>query len=118
MDQFTKGLCSIAAGIADGTYSRKAVRKKLDALERAYPEESYMVYPVTRKEKPWDAAYLKELKELFYSGAASREFLEYMAEVSEEVYRAKRLRRTILCAVLALAVCAAVAALIWKWVRK
>ena len=44
--------------------------------------------------------------------------LEYMAEVSEEVYRTKRVRNAIAYAVLALTVCAAVAALIWKLVRK
>lgn len=68
--------------------------------------------------KPWNLAYLKELETLFYSGAASREFLEYMAEVSEDVYRAKRLRRVVAYAALLLALCAAVFALIWKLVRK
>ena len=95
MSQFTNELCGIAARIANGTYTRKDVKNKLDALERAYPEETYMVYPVARKEKPWNLAYLKELETLFYSGAASREFLEYMAEVSEDVYRAKRLWRVV-----------------------
>ena len=118
MSRFTNELCGVAAGIADGTYTREDVKRKLAALERAYPEEHYMVYPVTRKEKPWDMAYLKELEELFYCGAGSREFLEYMAEVSEEVYRTKRVRNAIAYAVLALTVCAAVAALSWKLVRK
>ena len=118
MSQFTNELCGIAARIANGTYTRKDVKNKLDALERAYPEETYMVYPVARKEKPWDLAYLKELEMLFYSGAASREFLEYMTEVSEDVYRAKRLRRVVAYAALLLALCAAVFALIWKLVRK
>ena len=118
MSQFTNELCGIAAEIANGTYTRKDVKNKLDTLERAYPEETYMVYPVARKEKPWNLAYLKELETLFYSGAASREFLEYMAEVSEDVYRAKRLRRVVAYAALLLALCAAVFALIWKLVRK
>lgn len=118
MSQFTNELCGIAAAIAGGTYTQKDVKRELDKLEHAYPEESYMVYPVTRKEKPWDMAYLKELDELFYSGAASREFLEYMAEVSEEVYRPKRLRHAIVYMVLVLTACAAVTVLIWKLVKK
>lgn len=56
MSQFTNELCGIAARIANGTYTRKDVKNKLDALERAYPEETYMVYPVARKEKPWNLA--------------------------------------------------------------
>ena len=54
MSQFTNELCGIAAEIANGTYTRKDVKNKLDTLERAYPEETYMVYPVARKEKPWN----------------------------------------------------------------
>ena len=57
MSQFTNELCGIAAEIANGTYTRKDVKNKLDTLERAYPEETYMVYPVARKEKPWNLAY-------------------------------------------------------------
>lgn len=40
MSQFTNELCGIAARIANGTYTRKDVKNKLDALERAYPEET------------------------------------------------------------------------------
>ena len=43
MSQFTNELCGIAAEIANGTYTRKDVKNKLDTLERAYPEETYMV---------------------------------------------------------------------------
>ena len=50
MSQFTNELCGIAAEIANGTYTRKDVKNKLDTLERAYPEETYMVYPVARKD--------------------------------------------------------------------
>ena len=47
--------------------------------------------------------YLKELEKLFYHGADSKEFIEYMAEVSEEVYRAKRMRKVLLGTLVAVA---------------
>ena len=56
---------------------------------------------------------LKELDELFQFGAQSKECLRYMAKVSDEVYRSKRLKKTILMGALAVLACILLVTIIW-----
>lgn len=117
MNQFTNELCLLAAGIRGGAYSRRDVSKMLNEIELAYPDETYPAHLVARKPKPWDMAYLEELEELLYNGFASRALLEYMAEVSEAVYRKTRLRHRVLYMTIMFMSCAAVAVLGWVLTR-
>ena len=109
MSKFTDELCELVKEITLGTCPKRRVRKALDAIQSNNPDETFEHYKFERKEKPWDLAYLKELEELFYYGASSREFIEYMAEVSDEIYRAKRIKKMLL---ITLVVIAAIAAII------
>ena len=118
MNQFTNELCLLAAGIRGGAYTRRNVRKMLDEIELAYPDETYPAHLVARKPKPWDMAYLEELEELLYNGFASRALLEYMAEVSEAVYRRTRIRHRVLYMTIMFISCAAVAVLGWVLARE
>ena len=103
MSKFTDAQNDLVWKIARGECSRKQVSVELQKIERTFPDEEFSTYVPSRKEKPWDLNYLKELEELFYCGANSRELIEYMSEVSEEVYRAKRMRKVLLCTLVAVA---------------
>ena len=107
MSKFTDAQCELVAKIVEGKCSRRMVAAELQKIEREFLDERPRSYSPERKEKPWTKVYLKELEELFYHGANSKEFIEYMAEVSDEVHRVGRIRKGVLCALLAVA-CAAV----------
>lgn len=109
MSKFTDELCELVEKISAGKCAKAKATKVLDAIQANNPGETFAYYPPERKGKPWDIAYLKELEELFYYGASSREFIEYMAEVSDEVYRAKRVKKVLLIVLIIIAAIAAVA---------
>ena len=113
MNQFINELYALAAGIRAGAYTRRDVKRMLDELELAYP-----AHLIARKPEPWDMAHLMELETLLYNGFASRALLEYMAEVSEVVYRKTRIRCKALYMTVMLLSCAAVTVLVWVLTRK
>lgn len=101
-------LFDLVEGIADGKFTQKQVKQKLDQIEKKYSPDVFVWYPPERKEKPWDMPYLKKLEDLFYCGASSKEFILYMAEVSDEVYRARRVRKAALIGLIAIAALAVI----------
>ena len=101
-------LFELVEGITDGKYTRKQVKQRLVQIEKKYSPEVFAWYPPERKEKPWDMPYLKKLEDLFYCGATSKEFILYMAEVGDEVYRAKRVRKAALIGLIAVAALAVI----------
>ena len=103
MSKFTDERSSLVRDIVNGKCSKKKTIAEISRLEQTYPEESFGYYQPTPKERPWTMEYLKELQELFYCGAGSKEFILYMAEVSDEVYKAKKLRKVILITLLIVA---------------
>lgn len=109
MKASTDARLAIAQKIADGTYTKKAAERAMNALQREYPEDAFgQYYHFVRKPKPWDRAYLEELKNLCYSGADTREFMSFMAEVSDEIYHAGRIRKMVLAVLLCAAVLACI----------
>ena len=107
MSKFKSELSPLVQKIVAGKCPKSQVRQELTTIVGDDdPDDIFVPFQPERKDKPWDLAYLKELENLFYCGAVSREFIEYMAEVSDEVYRIKRLKR--LAAGLLLAAAAAV----------
>lgn len=108
MSQFTNAQNDLVREIVQGKCDRNRARSELKKLEKAFPEEQFGTYALKRKEKPWDMSYLRELEELFYHGADSKDFIEYMAEVSEEVYRANHIRKMLLGALLIVALIAVI----------
>lgn len=76
--------------ITSGECTQAQAEEELGRIEKKYSSSVFTHYPPERKEKPWDKAYLDELAGLFYCGASSKEFILYMAEVSEEVYHPER----------------------------
>ena len=105
----TKERVDIARKIADGTYSKKEAERAMDALQQKYPEEAFGKHFIfERKPKPWDRTYLEELKNLCFSSADTREFMSYMAEVSDEIFRARRIRKVIMTVLLCIAALACI----------
>ena len=79
--------------VMDGQYSRAEAEAELDRMEQEYGKDAFTIGTVTRKPKPWTMEDLKDLERDFMASASSRKFFEYMAEMSEEVYRKKRQRK-------------------------
>ena len=112
MNQFKNAQVDLVQRIVNGECARRQVPSEISRIEKSFPGEHFGSYLPQRKEKPWDMSYLKELEELFYHGADSKEFIEYIAEVSDEIYRAKRVRKILLCSLLVVACVAVVVVLI------
>ncbi len=69
--------------IVNGEISKAEVERELDRIANEFGEQCFNDYKVKRKEKPWNKKDLDELVVLNSSGASSRDFYLYMAEVSE-----------------------------------
>ena len=90
----------LVSKILSGEISKMEVAKELKRISETYGEECFNSYEVKRKPKPWTEQNLKELEILNASGAGSKEFYLYMAEVSEEVYAQKAKKKKLLTGVL------------------
>lgn len=105
--------CSLENRILHGQISAKQVDREIADIEAEYGKDAFNPCRVTPKDKPWTKETLKELDELFQFGAQSQECLRYMAKVSDEVYRAKRLKKMILMGLLAVLVCVLLVMVVW-----
>lgn len=79
----------------DGAYTADQAKAELDQMEREFGDLAFLPGKVTRKPRPWTKADLKDLQLEAAAGAGSREFLEYLAEMGEEVTRTERRKRKI-----------------------
>ncbi len=86
---------ALTSQILKGEIGRADVEKELDRISREYGEDCFNSYTVKRKPKPWKEEDLKELQVLSASGAASKDFYRYMAEVSEELFSRKARKKKI-----------------------
>lgn len=76
--------------ITSGKCTHAQAERELNRIEEQYTSSVFTYYPPKRKETPWNKAYLVELANEFYCGASSKDFILYMAEVSEKVHHLKR----------------------------
>ncbi|WP_461204577.1 hypothetical protein [Clostridium sp. DL1XJH146] len=88
-------IAELVSNIVEGKITKKLTEKELIKIQKKY-EEPFMIYEPDRKEKPWDINYLNELKKAVPFGATSSEYILYMAEVADEIYKNKRLIKNIL----------------------
>lgn len=79
----------LSSKILRGEISYAEVEKELDRISGQYGENCFNSYTVKKIPKPWSFKTIDDLKILSASGASSRGFYEYMAEVCEEVYSKK-----------------------------
>lgn len=73
-------------GIISGKMDRECVEKEMKRIESEYGTGSFNSYKVQKKSAPWTKKDLDNLEIQSASGACSKEFYLYMAEVSEYVY--------------------------------
>jgi len=90
--QSVRDILRVARNIEEGHYTSAKVKRKLKMISRLY-DSPFLPYEPDRKDPPWDIDYLKELGHSVPFGAISPEYLLYMAEVADEVYRPQRRRR-------------------------
>ena len=76
--------------IVSGKMTRADVERELCRIELEYGSNAFNYYTVKKKQAPWTQKDLDELEIKSASGAGSKEFYLYMAEVSEYVYKAKK----------------------------
>lgn len=94
----------LVSKIVKGEINKAGVEKELSRMEQQYGSECFNSYPVKRKPKPWTKEHLNELEVLSSSGASSKEFYLYMAEVSEEVYKFKLNKKIIIAIIVVIAI--------------
>lgn len=105
--------------ILKGEIGRADVEKELDRISGQYGKDCFNSYAVKRKPGPWSEADLEELRILSASGAASKDFYRYMAEVSEAVFSKKAQEGKIhLYIGLAALILIVVFVCIWGWTRR
>lgn len=78
-----------------GKYSREQAESVLDQMEQQYGEDAFLPGKVVKKPRPWTRKDLDELEMEAVGGGGSREFLQYLAEMGEEVSRKERQKRQI-----------------------
>lgn len=79
--------------VMKGRYNHTEAKAELDRMSQVYGESAFSIGKVIRKPKPWTMADLEDLERDFMASASSREFFDYMAEMSEYVYRKKHRRK-------------------------
>ncbi|HRU95834.1 MAG TPA: hypothetical protein P5092_00130 [Ruminococcus sp.] len=72
--------------IIDGKYTLNEAKQKIRTFEEQYGADFFVSYDIEKKDKPWDMAYLKELKLKGMTGSNSKQFFLHLAEVSEYVH--------------------------------
>lgn len=109
----------LAYKILNGKIKKVDVEKELERISKKYGDNCFNSYTVKRKPQPWSEKDLKDLGNLSASGAASKEFYRYMAEVSEQVYAQKATRKKIYTGIGIIAVIVAIAIVIfgYKWLN-
>lgn len=95
--------------IINGKFSLNDVIKQIQQYEKEYGANFFADYDVEEKEKPWDEAYLKELRIKCMAGMASKQFILHLAEVSEYVHnnqknKIRKTRKAIIAAIAAIIV--------------
>lgn len=73
--------------IMAGELTYNQVKNEIDRIESQYGEDSFGSYKVKKTSAPWSMKDLEDLEVQSVSGACSKEFYLYMAEVSEFVYK-------------------------------
>lgn len=76
--------------IVAGDLTVEQVKEELNRIETEYGPDSFDLYKVKKKSAPWSKEDLEDLEIQSASGACSKDFYLYMAEVSEFVHRKNR----------------------------
>ena len=102
MEGEIKEIWELINKISKGEISKKEAEREIDSLERKYGKNILAYYTPPKKLKPWNEEYLKELKKFSLNGVWSKDFIVHFAEVSENIYMKKRLKKIFLILVIVL----------------
>ena len=78
----------------NGEYTADQAKAELDEMEREFGDQAFLPGKGAKKPRPWTRADLEDLRLEAASGAGSRDFFIYLAEMGEEVSRMERRKRT------------------------
>lgn len=73
--------------IVSGNINLEQVKETLERIECEYGPDSFDSYKVEKKSAPWTMEDLNDLEFQSISGACSKDFYLYMAEVSDYVHK-------------------------------
>lgn len=93
MDRCVQARLNYVRDVINGNYTRAQAEAELDRMEREYGKDAFLSGTFERKPRPWTRKDLEDMELWFASGMGSRDFLSYLAEVSEEVHRKERRNR-------------------------
>lgn len=89
MSESSRARIDFANKVKNGEYTFTQAEAELDRMGECYGENAFLAGNVTRKDPPWTMEDLDDLYMEAIAGAGSREFFNYMAEVSDVVYSKK-----------------------------
>lgn len=75
----------IIIDIINGEISKDELVRRLNDLEQEFGESAYTSYVFSKKEKPWNDEYYKQLEKQALGGAGSKDFIKYLHEVKSAV---------------------------------
>lgn len=85
--QFVDAEISLVEEIKNGTINKSQVITALTKIEKKFPNEHpSLAQPERINKSDWNKKYLNELLSEFYRGKNSKEFIVYMAEVSDYIH--------------------------------
>lgn len=85
--QFVDAEISLVEEIKNGTINKSQVITALTKIEKKFPNEHpSLAKPERINKSDWNKKYLNELLSEFYRGGNSKEFIVYMAEVSDYIH--------------------------------
>lgn len=81
-------------GIMSGELTRNSVENEIKRIESKYGAEAFNHFKVEKRSAPWTQKDLDDLEIQSASGAGSKEFYLYMAEVSDYVHKSSKLHES------------------------
>ena len=82
---------------------KECIEQEIDRIKKEYEDSNDLTKlgnifedspRITKQKKPWSRKYLKNVYENIRSGSGSKEDFLYMAEVSENVHKKEKIKKT------------------------
>ncbi len=92
MADFFEDVNKLVNGIIAGKINREKAEKIIKEIKREYGDDAFPDFSFEKQAKPWDKAYLQQLKTQNVTGACSEEFILHMAEVGDSISIRKKIK--------------------------
>ena len=90
MNESARKMSELARQIFDGKIEYDEAIEQIKQIEAEYGKDVFPPVPFSKKDKPWDADYLRDLESQNMAGACSKEFFYHIAEVRRELDSGKK----------------------------